>query len=227
MNSDNVLPELPAHPEGAAPVRRGPRGGNLDSPLHNPHRREAPYQPIDMPDGGLGLHIHPEKQYRNAAAPGLQKEQSWHAMAVFMTLAGRTNVEIAAAAGVHPQSVSNLKTQLWFQQKLAIAENNAGEAYLGLIYGEAIASVQKVIAIRDESPSERLQLQAATWLAEQAHGKAVQKIETKVQHSHASPADELANIEAELRNIRSGRSPEAVPDIVHPTLPSHPETPGH
>jgi hypothetical protein len=221
MNSDTPVNNnvLPQHPEG---VRHGPKGGNLDNPAQYPWRREAPYNPIPMPDGGLGLHVHPEKQYRNSATGGLQKEQSWHAMAVFMTLAGRSNIEIAQAANVNPAVVSQLKAQLWFQQKLAIAENNAGEAYLGLIYGEAIASVQKVIAIRDTSENERMQLQAATWLAEQAHGKAVQKIETKVQHSHRSPADELAELEQELANIRAGRSAPAAPAIVQPIIPASP-----
>jgi len=83
---------------------------------------------------------------------------------------------------------------------------------LCLLHSEAIASVQKVVELRDTSESERIALGAAQWLAEQAYGKAVQKIESRVTHSNASPAEELESIEQQLAAIRAARSaPVALP----------------
>ncbi len=180
-----------------------------------------------MPAEGVNgtLPLHQGKQYHNTANNGRANEQPWHRMAAFMLLNGRTNSEIALAADVAVNSVSVLRAQRWFQELLATLENEAGQAYTALVQSEAVASLQKVVEIRDsENVNARTQLAAAQWIAEQANGKAVQKIESRVQHSHASPADELANIQAELQNLRAVRPVDSsygeaiVPSIVQPTL---------
>lgn len=193
------------------PARRlGPQGGNLDNPEQHPHFREAEFQEQPQPDGSLGLH---RPQYRNSAVAGLKNEQPWHRMAAFMLLAGRTNSEIAMSAGVIPQTVSNLRTQLWFQQLLATLANEQGEAVVGLIQSEAIASVQRIIEIRD-SPNVKanVALAAANILLEQANGKAVQKVVSEVSHRNFSdPASELASIQSDLDSIRRARVACSIP----------------
>lgn len=178
----------------------GPRGGNLENPQQNPVWRQSKNNATIQPETGLpALH-----RFEDTAASGFKNEQPWHKMAAFMLLAGRTNSEIALAAGVHPNTVSILRAQRWFQELLATLANEAGQDILGLLASEAAASVEKLVTLRDTAESERVQLAAATTLLEHANGKAVQKVISHTSHSvYRSPEDELRAVEEELNALRN------------------------
>lgn len=189
----------------------GPRGGNLKNPLFNPAHRNAPLNSkIDAATGMPALH-----KFRDTTVMGLKDEQGWERMAAFMLLAKRTNSEIAAAAGVHPQMVTVLRQQRWFQELLTTLANEQGEDLLGLIHSEAVASIQKIVDIRDGSENEKTSLAAAVWLAEQSTGKAVQKIITaSTSRSYASVEDEERALLEELEALRSARQSKPTPTTI-------------
>jgi len=188
----------------------GERGGDRERPELKPERRRSPFQGELLPDGTLGLHRF--EQTRDSATIGLKNEQPWHRMAAALLVAGKTNIEVAKLAGVTPQAICTLKTQLWFQQLLAQLANDTGDAVLSRITSEAVASVEKLVLLRDTAESERVQLAAATTLLEQAHGKAVQKVLTITSKtSFASPKDEAEAIKQELAALRAARSSTPTP----------------
>jgi len=212
--SDMPPPPVPLvqhseHPEGSAPRSvhtTGPRGGDVNNPKTYPERRRAEFRATEGVDGTLPLHRHNPTDLVDKAHPGLKNEQVWHRMAAFMLINGRTNSEIAQAAGVTTAAVTTLRSQLWFQQLLATIENESGQAYTALLHGEAIASLEKVVALRDNSDSERIVLTASQWIAEQAHGKAVQKvISTVTHHAGKTPQDELAELDAQLEALHASQ----------------------
>lgn len=190
--------------EESAPVGHesiGPRGGATETEAMKPDWRRAGF------NGGPDLMLH-RFEKPDTATVGKKDEQPWHRMAAFMLLAGRTNSEIAAAAQVTPALVSHLRSQRWFQELLAILANEAGEAVTGVLAAEALASVEKLVALRDGAESERTQLSAALALLEHANGKPVQKVLSSSVHVHASPQEEMDAIQQELAALR-GRSQKA------------------
>jgi hypothetical protein len=175
----------------------GPRGGNLNNPKQYPEARRSGFN-------GEITELHRFEKDHDSALCGIQNEQPWHRMAAYMLLAGRTNSEIAMAAGVVPTTVSLLRAQRWFQQLLATIANKAGDEIIGILQSEAAASVQKLVELRDCAESERVQLSAAQTLVEQAHGKPTQKILSHSSHtSYQSPKEELDEIQRELAALRA------------------------
>lgn len=176
----------------------GPRGGNLGNPVSNPERRNAELN-VKLTEAGPALH-----RFEDKAVAGLKNEQPWHRMAAFMLLNGRTNSEIAMAAQKTAQEVSNLRAQRWFQELIAVLGNETGADIVGVLQSEALASIETIVHLRDDSDlPARVRLSAAQTLLEQAHGKPVQKIISNVSHSvHASPQDELDAIQQELAALR-------------------------
>lgn len=184
------------------PAKTGPRGGDLSRAAY-PERRNA-----HLNNGDTGLHRH--EGFEDKSVTGLKNEQPWHAMAAYMLLAGRTNSEIALAAGVTVAAVAMVRSQRWFQEKLAILSNKEGDDILGLLRSEATASLNKMIEIRDavpETPSvayDRLAYQAAKDIFELAHGKATQTVVSSVSHTtHASPSEEMESIQQQLAALRA------------------------
>ncbi len=178
----------------------GPRGGNLEA--HNgPEWRKKSLDVEVLPNGGLGLH-HFVKNY-DVAANGRKNEQPWHRMAAYMLNAGRTNSEIAVAAGVNPVTVSTLRAQRWFQELCATIANNFGEEIVGATQSYGVEAVENIHDLAMHADSERVRLTANQILLEHAHGKPVQKNVSVVQHSRLSPEDEYAEIQAELQRLRS------------------------
>lgn len=141
------------------------------------------------------------------AAAGVMNEQPWHRMAAYMLNAGRTNSEIAMAAGVRPGEVSILKSQRWFQELCATIANDDGEEILGALKSECLNSIQKLVDLRDCAESETVQLAAARTLVEQAHGKPTQKIISDVTSRRAaSPKEEMEQLNEELAALK-GKTP--------------------
>jgi hypothetical protein len=176
---------------------RGPRGGLLCPSA------EAKVTPLNNEATGL----HRKNGFHPSSGPGLVNEQPWHSMAAYMLLAGRTNSEIAAAAGVSTQQVTVLRSQLWFQQKLAILANNDGDEIMAAFKSHALAAVERIAAIAESGESERNRLTANQLIVEQACGKAVQK--TLNVHASAlsglSPQEEYERTQEELRLLRAAR----------------------
>lgn len=139
---------------------------------------------------------------------GLKNEQSWHRMAAYMLLAGRTNSEIAAAAGVMPGQVVIVRAQRWFQQLLGTLANEVGQDVLGVIQAEALASVETLVSIRDDrDASNKDRLAAAQHLLEQSIGKPTQKVVSSVRHGVLGPPEqEMADVLSELKALRDRRS---------------------
>lgn len=180
----------------------GPKGGSPNDPLYYPERRNSPLKVEHLPDGCIGLHR--GARSTEVSVAGLKNEQVWHRMAAFMLLSGRTNSEIALAANVTVQQVSNVRSQRWFQELLATLANETGADITGLIASEAAASLEKLVQLRDYAESERIQFGAALALLEQANGKPTQKVISSVTtHRASSPTEEFAQIEQELAALRS------------------------
>lgn len=177
----------------------GPRGGNLENTSGSVEARRTSHNM--EPEAQTGLpKLH---RFEDTATAGLKNEQPWHRMAAFMLLAGRTNSEIGMAAGVTAQQVSFVRAQRWFQELMATLANVSGDEILGLLKAEAAASLEKLVVLRDNAESERIQLSAAQTLLEHAVGKPTQKIVSHTSHSvHATPEDEMRSIEEDLRVLR-------------------------
>lgn len=186
---------------GGVPKVLGPKGGDVNRPQYRPEARRAPLNT----NNGTTLH---KFEHKDTATNGLSNEQPWHLMAAYMLLAGRTNSEIAMAAGVGPNHVSMLRAQRFFQERLALLANEAGGEIIGLLQSEAQASLQKLVDLRDGAESERVQLAAASTLFDHANGKAVQRVITHASRSvYASPADEMAALQSELETLRQRNKP--------------------
>lgn len=187
----------------------GVHGGNLENAVLRPEARRAHFNaPIDPASGLPGLHKPDE--FKDTATIGRKIELPWHRMAAFMLLNRRTNSEIAMAAGVDVTNISQLRSQRWFQELLATLANRDGEEISCVIKAEALASVEKLVELRDKSESERIQLAAATTLLEHAEGKPTQKvISLSATTTFSSEKEELESIQAELSALRNA-NPAAV-----------------
>jgi hypothetical protein len=130
-------------------------------------------------------------------------------MAAYMLNAGRTNSEIAVAANVAVEAVSQLRANKWFQELCAVIANTEGEEIVGLLRAETAASVEKLVSLRDFAENENVQLSAARTLIEQAHGKPLQKIVSATSRTtYASPEDEYRALQDELSALRKSTKKE-------------------
>lgn len=198
----------------AAILGVGPRGGDINNPIYRPEARNAHLNAAKDPVTGLPA-LHKGKPFSDSTAIGRIDEAPWARMAAFMLLAGRTNSEIGVSAGVHPDTVRNLRAQRWFQELLSTLANEQGEDVLGLINSEAIASIEKIVAIRDNAENDKTALAASIWLAEQKTGKAIQKILTaSTSRSFASVEDEERALLEELEALRSARQSKPTPTTI-------------
>lgn len=189
-------------------VGLGPQGGNLGATVNPEGRRTSLNAKIDPATGLPGLH---RKEFVDTCAPGRDKEPPWARMAAFMLLQGRTNSEIGMAAGVHPGTVSQIRAQRWFQELLATLANEEGEVGLAIMKSECVASIQKVIELRDSSENERVALAAATFIIEQVQGKAVQRnMNVNASTTFDSPDAEMRNIQEQLSALRAARQNQPI-----------------
>jgi hypothetical protein len=189
------------------PVNTGPKGGLIDNPVYHPEARRSHF---NSPHGLDALH---RFEKNDTTRQGIQNEQPWHRMAAFMLNAGRTNSEIALAAGKDVGAVSQLRSNRWFQELCATIANNVGEELVGLIQSEAQESIETIVSLRDGSESDRIRLTAAITLLEHAHGKPTQKVVTDITHRRGlSPEEERRQLEDELNNIR-GRQPAQLQEV--------------
>lgn len=181
----------------------GPQGGNLENPIQQPEARRAPFNAAIDPNSGLPQ-LHRQNGFTDTAVFGRQNEKPWHRMAAFMLLAGRTNSEIALAAGVDPTTVSQVRANRWFQELLATLANHEGEEITAVLRAEGLASVEKLVYLRDSADSERVQLAAASTLLDHAAGKPTQRIlSVSASTTFKDEREELDAIQAELRAIRN------------------------
>jgi hypothetical protein len=175
----------------------GPKGGNLNNPDQHPQWRTESF------NGSIEHGLHRFSKDTDSATGGVKNEQPWHRMAAYMLNAGRTNSEIAMAAGVRPDEVSLLKQQRWFQELCATIANTDGEDLLGLLRSEAAESITTLVKLRDFADSESIQLSAARTLLEQAHGKPIQKIISDVTTRRPKdPKEEMNQLTEELAALR-------------------------
>lgn len=174
---------------------RGPRGGILHENV------AAQAAPLNVSETGA-------HRFRPVSQPGLQNELPWHTMAAYMMIAGRTNVEIAMAAGVCEQSVSNLRAQLWFQQRLATIANNDGEEVLASFKAKALAAAERIEVLAVSAEKDSVRLAANTYIVNQSIGSPVQKTLNINANAFSglSPQEEYQRTQDELRALRAARS---------------------
>lgn len=194
MSADEALAQIQFHAPFPVNVE-GPKGGDLS--LNRGERRRSSF------NGSIDRGLHRFIQTEDVAAMGLKDELPWHRMAAYMLNAGRTNSEIAMAAGVGTGEVATLKSQRWFQELCAVIANNDGEEIRGFIKSEVIASIQKLADLRDTAESESVQATCARTLLEQGEGKPVQKIVSDVTTRRSStPREEYEQLTQELASLR-------------------------
>ncbi len=194
MSIDEALKQIQFHAPFPVNVV-GPHGGNLETARPKEWRRE-PF------NGSVERGLHRFVRAEDVATQGLKDEKPWHRMAAYMLNAGRTNSEIAMAAGVAPQEVGILKAQRWFQELCATIANNDGEEVLGALKAEALDSIQKLAALRDSAESETVQASCARTLLEHANGKPLQKIISDVTSRRSTtPKEEYEQLTQELASL--------------------------
>lgn len=183
---------------------KGPNGGNLEATAGKPEWRREGFHAEPTVNGERGLHRF-VKDY-DAANPARKNEQPWHRMAAYMLNAGRTNSEIAMAAGVHPTVVSHLRGQRWFQELCATIANENGEEILGAIKSHVLDAVEEIASLMRNAESESVRHNAAKTLIEQGVGKPLQKIISSVGHSNLDAREEYEVILNELKVLQLGHS---------------------
>lgn len=203
-----VTPEIQATVlSGIMDNTKGPRGGNLLK--HQPERRRAS---LNANIGESGLPTLHRFDKAEVAEPGVKNEQSWQRLAAFMLLSGRTNSEIALAAGRDIASVNLLRTQRWFQELLAVLANEQGADLHAAITSHAHDAINRIAEIASgdiETYGVRNILSASQLLLEQAKGKATQTVVSTVSHTtHASPSEEMESIQQQLAALRSSTTKE-------------------
>ena len=185
----------------------GARGGNLEAPGSYPERRRSPLNAGTTPDGMPMLHKFVKD---DSAVVGRKAEQPWNRMAAFMLLAGRTNSEIALAAGVTPMCVSQLRAQRWFQELLSVLANESGQDVTGALMSHVHNAINAIAEIAETSDNPRVRLSANLALLEHAHGKPLQKVISSVSHTtHASPSEEMESIQQQLATLRASSTMSA------------------
>lgn len=181
----------------------GPRGGDLTHP-----RLQAQYV-RDFDEDGLAedrIPLHRAENGLRSAMPAIKNEQPWHRMAAYMLLNNCSNVSIAEAANVTPQSVSILRSQPWFQQLLAELSARKGDDITSVIQSYALEAVEGIHTIAVSAESDRVRLSAYTTLLEHAQGKPVQKnLNLNSSVSYSSPEEERRELEAQLEAIRKAK----------------------
>lgn len=214
----------------AAKQLMGIMGGDLTQEKLRPEARQAHLNAkIDPATGLPGLHRGPgvardhRNEWHDRATVGRVDEQPWHRMAAFMLLAGRTNSEIAMAANVSTQCVSDLRAQRWFHELLGVLANETGQDIRAAVDSYAMEALEGIVDIARNGESERARLQACNILLEHSQGKPVQKIlSSNVTRTYASVEDEASAIDEELRLLREAR---ARPVISLPEQPTEASTP--
>ena len=189
---------------------RGPNGGDLTNATYKPERRNAGLN-AEIGENGLPKLHRFDKP--DAVEMGIKNEQPWHRLAAFMLLSGRTNSEIAMAAGREPSAVACLRTQRWFQELLAVLANEHGQDLQAAITSHAHDAINRIAEIANgdiETYGVRNILAASQLLLEQAKGKATQTVVSTVSHTtHASPSEEMESIQQQLAALRSSSTKEA------------------
>lgn len=195
-------------------VLTGPRGGDLNRAVQEPERRRAEFRGETLDENVLGLH-----RFEDSSNQGLKNEQPWHRMAAMLMLAGKSNKEIAELADCHVQGISILRGQRWFQELLAHLAAQTNKAAMGLLQGEAVASVEMIVAMRDDIDApKRVRLSAAQTILEHACGKPTQRVLSITAHtSYASASEEMADIQQQLEALRQAESGETSSLPVQPT----------
>ena len=188
---------------------RGPRDGDLTNETYKPERRTASLNTTLGENGLPKLH---RFEKPDCVEMGLKNEQPWHRLAAFMLLSGRTNSEIAMAAGRAPSAVAALRTQRWFQELLAVLANEQGADLHAAITSHAHDAINRIAEIANgdiETYGVRNILSASQLLLEQAKGKATQTVVSTVSHTtHASPSEEMESIQQQLAALRSSATQE-------------------
>ena len=177
--------------------KTGARGCDLLRAGSHPLWRRTDFRP----ENGEGLH---RFERTEAATGGRKNEQPWHRMVAYMLLSGNSVKEIAIAADVTPSTISQLRANRWFQQLLTKLSRSEGDQVLGLIKSEAVASVEKLVSLRDRADSDRVQLSAAQTLLEQAVGRPVQKnVVAKSDRTGLTPQEEYEILMQELEALKN------------------------
>lgn len=131
---------------------------------------------------------------------GFQIAEMWdqHHEIARRIILGESNVDIAKAIGVTPQTVSNVKNSPVVQDKLAIlrAARDAGTIDLAREIQElapiAVARLREVLetgTVMGKEASAALILKEANAIMDREMGKAVQRVDTRNAHMHFGPED--------------------------------------
>lgn len=187
---------------GVSAENRGPRGADLTTQVQA-DARKSPFNAPTTSTGVRGLH-----RYHDVGVVGIKNEKPWHRMAAYMLANGMSNAAVAKAAGVTTAAVTTLKGQRWFQELLATISNETGENIAALIQSEAIASIQTIVELRDDTEVRpNVRLSAAVTLLEHAKGKPTQAIITTNTTAPSDPRAELESVQAELAALERASQP--------------------
>lgn len=201
--SNNLLDHLEIDLSG---VKTGPYGGRLDHEPSQPDARRASFQPVDTDDPEI-LGLHNATDWHDTSVGGIYKEQGWHRMAAYLILEGKDNKEVARIAQVNPATISHLRAQRWFQELLSRLAADDHQAVHAAMQSHALAAVEKVAFLMENSESDRVQAQCALALIEHTQGKPVQRIHSVHEkgRTFGSPQEERDSLMQQLSELRRAR----------------------
>lgn len=128
-----------------------------------------------------------------------QTEQPWHRAAAYMLANGMAKKDVARACDVSPITIGHLVKNEWFQRLITGACAEAGQPALQkLIEGESVASLLKMIEIRDDPKTQKhVAAGICKDILDRTCGKAVQRVEVDSTVRSADPVEEAKQLERE------------------------------
>lgn len=132
------------------------------------------------------------------------REKPEHRVIMYMKLQGWSNREIARKLGYTDAWISQVTRQEWFRHRLLEEMKNSGRTeFVSVLQGEAVNSIDTLILMRDTAASETVRVMCAKDILDRCYGKAVQRVEQKVEFTEKVNEverlnEEIAELEREL-----------------------------
>lgn len=146
---------------------------------------------------GLGLN-------RSASKTSSATEQTWHRQLAYMMVAGADLQEAAQQLGKTPEMCRVVRSQPWFHALVSRLADNAGRsAAQKILRGQVVASVIKLVNLRDGAASEQVQFNATKELLDRYLGKPAQGDIVNDNASNLSVEEEARLVDRELEELEA------------------------
>lgn len=136
-----------------------------------------------------------------------RKERFQHRLMLWHKINGLSNKEIALVMGYHPNTVSDITRQPWFQEAFVrLAEEMGKDRVQTVLEGEVLPAIERTVALAKSSESDAVRLAANKEILDRFLGKATVKVESKstvdvttTTHDAAALLREQARLNEQLK----------------------------